>query len=208
MIIWGYNIPATCPDNLFGHWIIDLMKRGTKIICIDPRLSWFASRAKHWLRLRPGTDSALAMGFLNVIINEDLYDHTFLEKWTNGAHLVREDTGKLLRESDLVRDGAQRKFCGLGSIPEKDRSSGIRHEVAYQDSEVSPAISGDFEIAADERNVTCHTVWDAFREEVDQYPLDKVEEDHRGPGRRDFQERPGFMPGASPPPFTGAFPST
>ncbi|NIV40013.1 MAG: dimethylsulfide dehydrogenase, partial [Anaerolineae bacterium] len=41
MIVWGYNIPATCPDNLFGHWIIDLMKRGTKIISIDPRLSWF-----------------------------------------------------------------------------------------------------------------------------------------------------------------------
>jgi len=43
MIIWGYNIHATCPDNLFGHWIIDMMKRGTQIIAIDPRLSWFAS---------------------------------------------------------------------------------------------------------------------------------------------------------------------
>ena len=76
-----------CPDNLFGHWIIDLMKRGTKIISIDPRLSWFASRAEHWLALRPGTDAALAMGFLKVIIDEDLYDHAFLERWTNGGHL-------------------------------------------------------------------------------------------------------------------------
>ena len=45
IVIWGYNIPSSCPDNVFGHWIIDLMKQGTKIICIDPRLSWFASRA-------------------------------------------------------------------------------------------------------------------------------------------------------------------
>jgi len=106
MIVWGYNIHATCPDNLFGHWIIDLMKRGTKIISIDPRLSWFASRAEHWLPLRPGTDAALAMGFLKVIIDEDLYDHEFVEKWTNAGHLLREDTGKLLRESDIAVEGS------------------------------------------------------------------------------------------------------
>ena len=28
IVIWGYNIPNTCPDNIFGHWFIDLMKRG------------------------------------------------------------------------------------------------------------------------------------------------------------------------------------
>ena len=33
--VWGYNIPASCPDNVFGHWIIDLMKRGSKIITLD-----------------------------------------------------------------------------------------------------------------------------------------------------------------------------
>ena len=36
IVIWGYNIPASCPDNVFGHWIIDLMKKGTKIICHRP----------------------------------------------------------------------------------------------------------------------------------------------------------------------------
>ena len=107
LVIWGYNIPNTCPDNIFGHWFVDLMKKGTKIICIDPRLSWFASRSEHWLRLRAGTDGALAMGFLNVIINEDLYDHDFVEKWTNAPFLIRKDTDKLLRASDLV-DGESR----------------------------------------------------------------------------------------------------
>jgi anaerobic selenocysteine-containing dehydrogenase len=93
MIVWGYNIHATCPDNLFGHWIIDLMKRGTQIISIDPRLSWFASRAKKWLQIRPGTDPALAMGFLHVIINENLFDKKFVEQWTNGPHLIRTTQG-------------------------------------------------------------------------------------------------------------------
>ena len=100
IVIWGYNIPASCPDNIFGHWIIDLMKKGTKIITIDPRLTWFASRSNKWLPLRPGTDGALAMAFLNVIIKEDLYDKDFVKKWTNAPHLIRKDTGKLLRETD------------------------------------------------------------------------------------------------------------
>jgi anaerobic selenocysteine-containing dehydrogenase len=175
MIVWGYNIPATCPDNLFGHWIIDLMKRGTKIISIDPRLSWFASRAKYWLRLRPGTDAALAMGFLNVIVNEDLYDHGFLEKWTNAAHLIRGDTGKLLRESDLGEGGSGEKFVAWDDAANQ-AAVWDAEQVEYKAPDVKPALSGDCEVTlADGDMVVCHTVWDAFRAEVEKYPLDKVE---------------------------------
>jgi len=176
MIVWGYNIPATCPDNLFGHWIVDLMKRGTKIISIDPRLSWFASRAEHWLRLRPGTDPALAMGFLNVIINEDLYDDQFLEKWTNAAHLIREDTGKLLRESDVVEGGSRDNFMAWDDATDQAAvwDAGL---VEYKRPDVNPALSGDCEVRlVDGTTAACRTVWDAFRTEVDKYPLDEVEE--------------------------------
>jgi anaerobic selenocysteine-containing dehydrogenase len=176
MVVWGYNIPATCPDNLFGHWIIDMMKRGTKIISIDPRLSWFASRAKHWLRLRPGTDAALAMGFLNVIIKEDLYDHDFLENWTNAAHLIREDTGKLLRENDLAEGGSGQNF-----VVWDDAAHGAAvwdtGQVQYKTPDVRTSLSGDCEVrVADGSMVACRTVWDAFSAEVNKYPLDKVEE--------------------------------
>jgi len=175
MIIWGYNIHATCPDNQFGHWIVDLMKQGTKIICIDPRLSWFASRSKHHLRLRPGTDSALVMGFLNVIINQDLYDKQFLERWTNGAHLIREDTGKLLREDDLNDTGSHGNFAAWDTI-----NAGPviwdTADVAYRDSKASPALSGRWEVVLTNGDtVRCHTAWDEFRREVDTYPLDRVE---------------------------------
>ena len=175
MIIWGYNIHATCPDNQFGHWIVDLMKKGTKIICIDPRLSWFASRSKHHLRLRPGTDSALVMGFLNVIINQDLHDQQFLKRWTNGAHLIREDTGKLLREDDLTDTGSHGNFAAWDT----ENARPVIWEsadVAYRDSQASPALSGQWEVVlANGDTVRCHTAWDEFRREVDTYPLDRVE---------------------------------
>ena len=175
MIIWGYNIHATCPDNQFGHWIVDLMKKGTKIICIDPRLSWFGSRAKHHLRLRPGTDSALIMGFLNVIISGGHYDRDFVSKWTNAAHLVRRDTGKLLREIDLDPEGKYENFAAW------DTKSGKpviwdTTEVAYSNEKAVPGVSGNFEVTlASGEIVSCHTAWDVFCEEVDKYPLEEVE---------------------------------
>jgi anaerobic selenocysteine-containing dehydrogenase len=174
MIIWGYNIHATCPDNLFGHWIIDLMKRGTRIIAIDPRLSWFASRAKHWLQLRPGTDAALAMGFLNIIINEDLYDHTFLEKWTNGSHLIRKDSNKLLRETDIDAGGSAANFVVWDST-QKKAVVWDTAQAACREKNVRPMISGQCRVRlSGGESVECETVWDAFRREADLYSPDTV----------------------------------
>jgi len=176
IIVWGYNIPASCPDNVFGHWIIDLMKKGTKIIAIDPRLSWFASRAEKWLSLRPGTDGALAMGFLNVIVNEGLYDKDFVEKWTNAPHLIRSDTGKLLRENDLTKGGSPANFVIWDKASTRPAvwDSG---NVAYKQNDVKPALEGEFKISlADGATVTAKTVWAAFCKEVNNYPVKRVSE--------------------------------
>lgn len=84
VLLWGKAPLASNPDGMFGHAIIDLMKRGTKIITADPRMHWLATKAEHVMRLRPGSDTALALGLLNVIVTEDLYDHEFVEKWCYG----------------------------------------------------------------------------------------------------------------------------
>jgi len=176
IVIWGYSLPNTCPDNIFGHWLIDLMKRGVEIVSIDPRLTWLSSRAKHWLRLRPGTDGALAMGFLNTILNEDLYDHAFVEKWTNAPFLLRGDTGKLLRESDLTKDGSSDNFI----VWDTERNKPAVWESAkagYASGDPKPSLGGKYPIAlADGSTVECRTVWDAFREQADAYPLERVSE--------------------------------
>ena len=46
IIIWAQNPSAGCHDGFYGHWIIDCMKRGSKLIVIDPRSTWFSSRAE------------------------------------------------------------------------------------------------------------------------------------------------------------------
>lgn len=90
IVQWGKEPIASNPDGLFGHAVIDLMKRGAKLMTIDPRVTWTGARAAYRLQLRPGTDAALAMAFLSVIINEDLYDHDFVERWTYGFEQLSE----------------------------------------------------------------------------------------------------------------------
>ena len=90
ILVWGQNPPPTCPDGFFGHWVLDCRKRGSKIIVIDPQCTWLASRAEHFLQIRPGTDGALALGMMNLIINEGWYDKSYIEQWAFGFDELKE----------------------------------------------------------------------------------------------------------------------
>ncbi|OUS28431.1 dehydrogenase [Gammaproteobacteria bacterium 45_16_T64] len=65
-------------------------KRGAKLICFDPRLSQTADRADIHLALKPGTDGALCMGWLRVIVEEKLYDKAFVKNWTVGFDQLKQ----------------------------------------------------------------------------------------------------------------------
>ena len=85
VLVWGNDVIKSNGDGFLGHWIVDMMTQGdTKLIVVDPDLTWLASRADIWIQPRPGVDSAIAMAMTNVIIQEDLYDHDFVENWTYG----------------------------------------------------------------------------------------------------------------------------
>lgn len=91
VMLWGKEPLASNPDGFWGHAIIDMMKDcGTKLIMVDPRVTWLATRADYVLQLRPGTDAAMALGLLNVIINEDLVDHDYIDKWCYGFDELKE----------------------------------------------------------------------------------------------------------------------
>ena len=85
IVLWGKEPLRSNPDGMFGHSIVEMMQRfGTKIIMVDPRMTWLGTRAEYVLQVRPGTDTAMAMAWINLIASEDLYDHDFVEKWTYG----------------------------------------------------------------------------------------------------------------------------
>ena len=84
VIVWGNNVIWTHADEYTGENLMQTLSRGAKLIVIDPRLTYLAGRANIWLQLRPGTDTALALGMANVIISEGLYDEEFVKQFTYG----------------------------------------------------------------------------------------------------------------------------
>jgi anaerobic selenocysteine-containing dehydrogenase len=178
IIVWGQSLPASCPDGFFGHWIVDMMKRGTKIIVIDPCFTWLASRSEKWLQIRPGTDGALALGFINVIINEDLYDRKFVERWTNAPFLVRVDDGtsKILRESDLDAEGAETNFVVWDTGTDR-AAIWDSAKVDFKTDGVKPLFEGTCNVVlANGETVMCKTVWTLLRDSVREYTPEKVSE--------------------------------
>jgi anaerobic selenocysteine-containing dehydrogenase len=79
IMVWGNNLVIGNSDEYKGESLSVAIDKGAKLIVVDPRLTRIAARADVWLQLRPGTDGALALGMLNVIIDEELYDRDFVQ---------------------------------------------------------------------------------------------------------------------------------
>jgi anaerobic selenocysteine-containing dehydrogenase len=84
LMMWGNNVVISNPDCYKGEPFSVALDAGAKLIVVDPRLTRAAARADVWLQLRPGTDTALALGLAQVIVNEKLYDREFVENYTHG----------------------------------------------------------------------------------------------------------------------------
>ncbi|MBI4331807.1 MAG: molybdopterin-dependent oxidoreductase [Chloroflexi bacterium] len=90
IISWARQMEVTNADGEMGVWFLDALEKAKNYIIIDPRTTRLAGRASQWLKVRPGTDAALALGMMNVIINEGLYDKEFVHNWTHGFDKLRE----------------------------------------------------------------------------------------------------------------------
>ncbi len=84
IMYWGHNPPHSGPDGETRFNVRESLLSKPRVITIDPRQTVVARKAEIFLQIRPGTDDALALAFLNVIINEDLYDREFCENYTHG----------------------------------------------------------------------------------------------------------------------------
>ncbi len=84
IINWGANPENSGPNHGTTRAILNALEKGTRLVDIRPMMDPLASKADLWLPIRPGTDAALALAFLNVIIGEKLYDAAFVAEWCYG----------------------------------------------------------------------------------------------------------------------------
>jgi len=84
IVVWGAN-PATDSPPLDMYRLEEAAKRGAEIVVIDPRRSETVKRTgARWFPIRPGTDGALALSIIQVMVEEELYEEEFAEKWCHG----------------------------------------------------------------------------------------------------------------------------
>ncbi|MGI9477350.1 MAG: molybdopterin-containing oxidoreductase family protein [Hyphomicrobiaceae bacterium] len=83
VVLFGHNPKPHSWTPVYNS-IVRAQERGAKLIVLDPRRSESAERADIWLPLKVGTDAAMAFGWLKVIVDNGLYDKSFVDKWTIG----------------------------------------------------------------------------------------------------------------------------
>ncbi len=133
--------------------------RGMKLVVIDPICSPIASKANQWLPIRPGTDGALALAMLHVLLNElKTWDAPYLRLQTNAAYLVGPD-------GHYVRDTATRKPLVW------DEATGSAF--AFDDPNLQqPALDGDYHVGG----VACQPAFRRLRDHIAEYTPERAAE--------------------------------
>jgi anaerobic selenocysteine-containing dehydrogenase len=174
LILWGYN--PSIARLTHATLIVEALKRGLRLIVVDPRRAGLANKADVWLRVRPGTDGALALGLANLMIERKWYDRDFLCQWSNAPLLVRTDSGRLLSEQDISpHSKAGKRYVAW----DDDRRDFIIYDPAagrYERNLTNVALEGKYVVSTAEGPVECRTAFGIYAELCSRYPPEAVQQ--------------------------------
>ncbi|UCE85711.1 MAG: molybdopterin-dependent oxidoreductase, partial [Deltaproteobacteria bacterium] len=169
IIVWVGNPAYTrIPEVHFMH---EARYRGAKLVVIAPDYNATAVHADYWINPKVGTDAALALSMAQVILSEGLYDEEYVREQTDLPILVREDTGRYLRESDLRSGGKDELLFfwdaaadRLSTVPGCEGEGGTSLALGA----VRPALSGRYSVRlADGREVAVRPMLEGLRAHLD-----------------------------------------
>jgi anaerobic selenocysteine-containing dehydrogenase len=173
LLLWGHN-----PSTSFlaqATAAAEARGRGAALIVVDPRRAGLAKRADQWLRVRPGTDGALALGLAGVMLAEGWYDQPFIRDWSTGPFLVRDDTGRFLTGADLGDHGSAATYVAW------DRAAG--RAVGYDPRAgrflapiEEPMLLGSATCMTPAGPVTCRPAFERYGELCLAYPPARVQQ--------------------------------
>jgi anaerobic selenocysteine-containing dehydrogenase len=171
IVLWGHNPEASWPAH--AKRVTEARRRGAKLVIVDPRETNLARKADLWLRVRPGTDGALALAFLHVFFEEHLFDERFVREWTNGPFLVRMDTGELLLGEKM---GQGKGYVVWDQNINQPRTLDPTKETPYRCG-ISTALFEEYRLELPgEGTVLCKPVLQLLRELVKAYSPERAAE--------------------------------
>jgi len=172
ILYWGYN--PSVARLAHATATTAALRRGARLVVVDPRRAGLASKADHWLRVRPGTDAALALAMTHVMITRGWYDDDFVRCWTNAPLLVRGDTGGLLRADQVFPDGDPAHFVAWDAL-----SAGpVRYDPSagrYGADENRLSLTGTYRVPLENGEVACRPVFDLLSAACAELPPEAAE---------------------------------
>jgi anaerobic selenocysteine-containing dehydrogenase len=163
ILFWGYNPMVSRLAHATATR--SALRRGARLIVVDPRQAGFAGKADAWLRVRPGTDAALALAITDVMIRRRWFDEAFVRRWTNGPFLVRGDTGRLLRASDLSPDGTPAHYVAWDEANAEPTVIDPRASASSAGDADRLALTASVDVATVDGPVPCRTAFDLVAEQ-------------------------------------------
>jgi len=163
ILVWGGNPAYTQIPNY--HFYSEARYNGARVVAISPDYGASAIHADDWVAVRPGTDAALALAMAQVVISDGLYDAAFVREQTDLPLLVRLDTGRFLRESDLKPRGADDRFY---LFDERTQRPAQAPSKTLKLGELVPALTGEYEVATRSGQVRVKPVFQLLRERLDE----------------------------------------
>jgi anaerobic selenocysteine-containing dehydrogenase len=158
ILFWGYNPSVSRLAHATATTAA--LRRGARLIVVDPRRAGLAAKADPWLRVRPGTDAALALAIIDVMITRGWYDETFVRRWTNAPLLVRTDTGRLLRADALAPDGGPERFVAWDGVDGRPVVFDPAARGTDLDDHGRLALTGTIQVPTADGPVTCRPAFD------------------------------------------------
>jgi len=170
VLVWMSNPAVTrIPD---AHYFWEAKYNGTEVIAISPEFTPTAMHANLWVNPKPGTDTALAMAMVNVILEERLYRIDYVREQTDLPLLVRMDNKRLLRSDDLsprqVENAAGGGFYvwdqaanALAKAPGSAASDGPAATLEL--GNIQPALEGRWRVQGPDGEIEVTTVFELLK---------------------------------------------
>ncbi|RMD83992.1 MAG: dimethylsulfide dehydrogenase, partial [Candidatus Dadabacteria bacterium] len=169
ILIWGANPVATQIPN--AHFLYEARYNGTQLVTVAPDYSPSSIHSDLWVPVKPGCDAALALAVAKILIDEGLYDRDFVIEQTDLPLLVRDDDGRLLRQSDVEEGGDEDVFYWF------DRRRGKAVAVPRERLELGgsdPALEGTYEVETRSGKVSVRPVFERLRERLADYTPERA----------------------------------
>jgi anaerobic selenocysteine-containing dehydrogenase len=169
LLLWGHNPSVSYLAQ--ATEVAETKARGAALIVVDPRRAGLAAKADQWLRVRPGTDGALALGLAGVMTGEGRYDRDFIRDWSNGPFLVRDDTGQFLTAAELRGDASHFVVWDMAAARPVayDPVAG-----RYVDEVKEPQLLGSVRVATSHGVVACRPAFECYAALCREYPPERV----------------------------------